>query len=1617
MAYITNTVKNVVGSEISIDDALLKKDIQLEGDTYQKSSQLPISYTQVDYIEATGTQYIDTGIKMNNSIKLDITAQLGELSNNNPLVASNMKSNANSFGIYLRLNAVNARFTAGNDWENYVDSSQNDQVRHVIYDNDNFILDGTTLNITQQEYETERNLEIFRSYNENRYGKYKLYSMKMYNNGTLIRDFIPCYCNADSVIGLYDLVNGVFYTNQGTGTFGRGVVTELPSEYTRVESVQNVSGAYIDTGYVPDSTNGFKFEISYTPTIADKRYCVLSNYNTTGHTSLEVFSSNKSRIYINNGQVDNQANAILSTTDINKVVVEYNNGTLKHIANGVEADISQTLSLGSSSLYMFLDRQKRTSTFTEPIKIYDCKLYNGGTLVRYFVPCYRNSNNVVGFYDLVNGVFYANEGTGSFSYDKPMPNPDYPIPVQVVTGVQEIQIEGKNLRDFATINYTSANSATVTRNAGEYTIVNSSSSQWGSARFYQSDLKLKPNTTYTFSAKVISTNATNGSRLYCGGSMSADGTQKWGSYAFAGDKTILTFTTPNEIPLDAILGMYPAEASATAVFADIQLEYGNQATNYAEHKEQEHEINLGKNLCDTNTFTLTKGTNRTIEFYFPEPLEADTYTISWKIKNQSGFTSSTGMWWDYYDGSTSPSTNLGAITTINSNSPTTGSYTRRINGRATYIYAYIDNSLPDDATITIEDLQVEIGDQATSYSQYFEPIKLAKINTYKDRIFKSSGENLFSGATIGIGIYSTDGSQYSNNTGASSDYIALNITGSNTYTISGLPTNLYSFVGAYNSSKQFLGRTVATGISLRELTASSFTSGTPQGTGDIAYIRLTIYENPNVSGTIDEVENSNIMLNIGSTALPYEPYEQGWYVEKKIGKYTMDGTEDWRLVELQSGSGVYTYRISSWNGGQDISIIYDFYCTHWKPKKYWRDYTIGMVLGNSILATTQDNLDGTSDITAFKNWLSEHLPKIYYILATPTYTKITNTELINRLESIRLLEGVNNISISSNNLSAILNLDYYSQENPYEDVIYSQDDENDIKIWFNDVELEDAGDYVERITSSNRIMINDASKRFSLDNFVSQELELTIHNINLEDIQDQVRIEIGTLVNNTYNYIPLGIFNIQDTPVNNHDKYIISLRDNRVKFDFNYNAKPLIDEQYVVTSDTMYAENKEYYEVSDNAYVLLIEGTDYEVGDEITGTVYEKKGTVTKRQILEDICEQAGVEHEIEHFDGEDDEVGIYDNTISANRYIPFLAEQSGNIATVNRYGKLIFVDLSNLFTWRIPLSLVSDDYKLGKPFEIERVVYESGVIKYETSDDETLDTLFLNSANPYINSQEQIDNIFDKLEGFRIDSVTTNNFLGNPAIDSYDIIEVYDDEDANEPVVFRTLANMFYTFNGKHMQTIDTQIGIEARAENVSVKKDAAFKKWAKTSIDNAEARLDLQAGQIGEANENIAQLQINTESISSQVTNVTNDLQNQITTQQLTITQTANDLTIEQAKTTSLETTVSELQDTSAANSQDLVVIKNFVFYDGVTGVLTLGERNSNFKLELKGGDDGEIRFMGNGVKLGYFNRSRLYVENTTVFNEQVIAQKGNEDDCNYYWHVTDDGCLDLDYGGTEE
>lgn len=392
----------------------------------------------------------------------------------------------------------------------------------------------------------------------------------------------------------------------------------------------------------------------------------------------------------------------------------------------------------------------------------------------------------------------------------------------------------------------------------------------------------------------------------------------------------------------------------------------------------------------------------------------------------------------------------------------------------------------------------------------------------------------------------------------------------------------------------------------------------------------------------------------------------------------------------------------------------------------------------------------------------------------------------------------------------------YITSEQYRDAVFNEDAKHQLKVIFNGVELEDADNYCEKFTLKSRILSN-SSKLFSLDNFVSDEAQLILHDVDLEQVVGPVDIQIGTLVGDTYEFVPIGIFNIQDLPTTDKNKTTIKLRDNSVKFDFNYNAKPLMD---------------------------------------------ANGGSATKLQILHDICSQAGVVCNITDFIGASDLVGSYDDSITARVYISYLAEQSGALATINRQGELIFVYLNALVDQQIPIDIV-ESYSNGEKFKIARVVYEDAIRKFATPlEDENIDgdNLYLNTANPFIFNQEQVDSIYEIVKDFEINSFKTGKVIGNPSIDKYDIIQISDDQ-----LNFRTFATYTMTYNGKILMTFETLIDQEKKQENVTRNSEEAFKRYARTNIDNINNKIEMVVAEQNGQKETISKVEQNVNNIQN--------------------------------------------------------------------------------------------------------------------------------------------------------
>lgn len=139
-----------------------------------------------------------------------------------------------------------------------------------------------------------------------------------------------------------------------------------------------------------------------------------------------------------------------------------------------------------------------------------------------------------------------------------------------------------------------------------------------------------------------------------------------------------------------------------------------------------------------------------------------------------------------------------------------------------------------------------------------------------------TSRNIFDGWTIGKKLSATNGSEIIEPNGAvSSSYLPVN--SDTNYVFSGLPTGLYTFIAAYNSNLEFLGRTGASGgvpTKTFKTVPVSFSSGTPVGSGSISYVRITAYQSGNYNDNISVINSLQTQLETGITPTTYIPIGQ-----------------------------------------------------------------------------------------------------------------------------------------------------------------------------------------------------------------------------------------------------------------------------------------------------------------------------------------------------------------------------------------------------------------------------------------------------------------------------------------------------------------------------------------------------------------------------------------------------------------------------------------------------------------------------------------------------------------------------------------------------------------------
>lgn len=192
-----------------------------KGSVHTKPISLPSGYTKLAYIQSTGTQWVDTGFKPNQNtrIKMDCNV-IGFNSGDAFLFGARIASGNTAF--CLAADDANTRWFAlyGNAVQNPTGTCTG---KHTVDFNKNTLsLDDNVFPFDSTSFQSAYNLLLFATITngnvDSQRGQMAIYSCQIYDNGTLVRDFLPCI-NTSGAVGLYDLVGRKFYGNAGTGAF------------------------------------------------------------------------------------------------------------------------------------------------------------------------------------------------------------------------------------------------------------------------------------------------------------------------------------------------------------------------------------------------------------------------------------------------------------------------------------------------------------------------------------------------------------------------------------------------------------------------------------------------------------------------------------------------------------------------------------------------------------------------------------------------------------------------------------------------------------------------------------------------------------------------------------------------------------------------------------------------------------------------------------------------------------------------------------------------------------------------------------------------------------------------------------------------------------------------------------------------------------------------------------------------------------------------------------------------------------------------------------------------------------------------------------------------------
>ncbi len=365
---------------------------------------------------------------------------------------------------------------------------------------------------------------------------------------------------------------------------------------------------------------------------------------------------------------------------------------------------------------------------------------------------------------------------------------------------------------------------------------------------------------------------------------------------------------------------------------------------------------------------------------------------------------------------------------------------------------------------------------------------------------------------------------------------------------------------------------------------------------------------------------------------------------------------------------------------------------------------------------------------------------------------------------------------------------------------------------------------ISSITISSPIVDGD-KETFYIGTFISQKLTIQFKNLDGINTESGTNVElyISQYVEGNWVEVPIGKYIIDESPEDYYKSSKIDCLDYAIKFATNLDySSALVDDKITI----------------DNLLIWICNHYGITLGDypTINGDV----------------------------------EIGTYDNTISGKRWISYIAELKGCNAKMNRNGELTLVPLKSPPAVTIN-ALRSKSWELGEKFEVSKVVYFDAIRNFTFGDD-TSNTLYIRQENPFVVDETVVENIYNSIEGTVIWSLKCENY-GDISLDSWDHIAYTLGE-----ATYETLNNNTITYEMTIMSKVETKIPTKQQevTTNVVGGTEEQIVRRVQTTVNNVEGRVNILTEEVGEQGQKVSELEVNTEEISSTVSQVENQVDN---------------------------------------------------------------------------------------------------------------------------------------------